>query len=283
MHYTSNSWGYFHIQDQFTPADLAGRLCGLGFDGYDLFVGRESVPNLPADSEEQTFREIRLSAERAGGTIASVVLVGLQCIDAQAVASELIHAARLGMAVGATFLHLLPRKPGIDQERGFRALATGWKQARAEVQSAGLTCTVENHACAPTADEDIFVVRSEDDFNRVLDETGGEIKVKYDPAWLLMLDDTLDPLAAFERLQSQTAVLDLKDFRAGQFLTPGQGQVDFVALLTAAREAGIEHLAVETEHHHGWETPPTDPQTIDRLHAEDLAYYQQIERQTHVE
>jgi sugar phosphate isomerase/epimerase len=281
MHYSSNSWGYFHVQDQLAPADLAGRLCGLGFDGYDLFVGPESVPALPGDSEAPVFAEIRQSAEHAGGRIASVVLVGLRCVEAGEVAGDLIRAAWLGSICGASFLHLLPRKPGIDQEQGFRALARGWEQARAEVQKAGLTCTVENHACAPSADEDIFVVRSEDDFKRVLDDTGGEIKVKYDPAWLLMLDDSLDTIAAFERLCPQTAVLDLKDYRDGTFVQPGQGLVDFATLLAQARQAGVQELAVETEHHHSWAPPPKDPAVIDGLHTADLAFFRKIEKASH--
>jgi sugar phosphate isomerase/epimerase len=274
--YTSNCWGYYHVRESFTPETAARHVCEQGFDGFDLFAGPESVPDLPLEAPDAAFTAIRAAAEAGGGRIASLVLVGFDCSSAEAAAGQLRAALRIAPLLGTRMVHLLPRKPGVTQRAGFDNLAAAWKRAGRALTDAGLTCTAENHAWTPAADDDIFLVRSEADFNRVLDVTGGGIRVKFDASWLLHHDAAADVTGALTRLLPHVAVLDLKDWRDGTFVKPGTGLVDFPALARIIVSAKIPALAVEAEHHHGWSPTPADVGVIDAVHREDLAYYKGV-------
>lgn len=263
--------------------DIARRVCGLGFDGFDLFVGPESIPDLPLDAPDAMYQQVREAAEDAGRAIASVVLAGFDSTDASAVERQLSRSISIASLVNANYVHLLPRKVGVTQEQGFRALEAGWRQSGPEMVDSGLTCTVENHVWFPSADDDIFLVRNEQDFNRVLEDTNGSIRIKYDASWLLAHDASLDPVAILQRLGDHVSIVDLKDWKDGTFVAPGTGMVDMHAMISMASSLQINSYAVEVEYHHSWEHTPKDPCDIDRLYVADLTLYQKIAEQFHGE
>lgn len=274
--YTANAWGYYHTGNAFSAGELAGRICGLGFDGFDLLIGPESFPALAVDADAKQLSAIRQAAESAGGAIASIVLVGFGLQDEGACQCQLEQAPRLAGLLGTKTVHLLPRKIGIPHVEGFRRLAGIWKRHGKRLLDAGLLVTAENHVWTQNADEDIFLVRLSRDFDRLLEATGGQAQIKFDPAWLLMPGAEEDPVTAFKRLLPNIRILDLKDYSGGKFVAPGTGQVNFPDLAHLAANSRIASLAVEVEQHHSRTPPLTDPLAIDILHKEALAYYKDI-------
>lgn len=41
--FSSNAWGYYHVRESLTTKSIAARICGLGFDGFDLLCGLDAV------------------------------------------------------------------------------------------------------------------------------------------------------------------------------------------------------------------------------------------------
>jgi sugar phosphate isomerase/epimerase len=71
--------------------------------------------------------------------------------------------------------------------------------------------SAENHVWSSNPDDDIFLLRTENDFHKLIEVTNGGILVKFDPAWLLKPGVGQQPVPAFERLLPHIGVLDLKD------------------------------------------------------------------------
>ena len=142
----------------------------------------------------------------------------------------------------------------------------------------GMSVCAENHVWSPDGDEDLFLLRTEADFNRLIEVTDGGIRVKFDPVWLLKPGAGEQPVPAFERLLGYVDILDLKDctFPEGNLVPPGTGAVDFSALAKLAADSQIRHLAVEAEHHMQQEPPITEPEAIDAVHVSALNFYKRI-------
>jgi len=141
-----------------------------------------------------------------------------------------------------------------------------------------LTVSAENHVWTSEPDDDIFLLRTEADFHRLIEVTDGGILVKFDPAWLLHPGAAKEPVPAFERLLPHIGILDLKDctFPDGKIVSPGSGVVDFKVLSQLAADKQIRRLAVEVEEHHGIQSPITNPEAIDEYHVRSLKFYKKI-------
>lgn len=273
MIFTSNAWGYVRAEKAFTPAEAAAHICSLGFDGFDLMIGPDATPELSLDDALDHLPEIREAAENAGGCISAIVFVGFPLHEPDVCERMLTLAPDLVRAAGTEVVNLLPRTMGISQDEGFRRLAALWQTHGKSLADKGLLVSAENHVLPCAADDDIFLLRTSADFDRMLEVTNGGLKVKYDPAWLLKGGANEDPLPAFNRLVPHIAILDLKDIRDNRFVTPGTGLIPFDEFAELAQAAGIRRIAVEVEEHHDLSPEPRDLITIDHLHREALAFY----------
>ena len=187
-------------------------------------------------------------------------------------------APKIAEYLGTSRVSLLPRKIGISQDEGFRSLQRIWKETGHAFEHGGITVCAENHVWAPNADGDIFLLRAEADFHRLIDITDGGIKVKLDPVWLLKPNAGEQPIPAFRRLLPHVAVLDLKDCTVpeGALVPPGAGDVDFEALGRLTDDSHIGHLSVEAEHHMEQKPPISDQEAIDAVHISALNFYKGI-------
>jgi len=273
--YTSNAWGYYPVGEQLSAEDIARRICALGFDGFDLLIGPEAYPACSIDEDQGKLLDIRHAAESGGGCISSLVLVSFSLADEADCVHQLRRAGEIAKILDTNSVNLLPRKLGIIQDEGFRRLAKVWNEAGRALHDTGLVVSAENHIWAKTADEDIFLLRTEEDFYRLLEVTDGQVLPKFDPAWLLMAGAE-SPLPAFKRLSHRVRTLDLKDFRDDKFVTPGTGKIDFAELALAAAHSKVTSLSIEVEEHHFQEPPLVDPVAIDALHAAALRFYREI-------
>jgi len=277
--FTANAWPYVRAELQpheRSVAALAQRTVALGFDGFDLMVGPDSFPEVALADALPVIRQARDVVESEGGRIASVVLVGLGLQDMDEASQLLAAGPELCAVAGTRLLNTLPRKVGITHDEGFARLNQLWATHGPALIDAGLTVTAENHALQLPPDDDIFLIRTSDDFQRLVEITSGGIRVKYDPAWLLFggQSNVTAPLAA---LAPHVEVLDVKDFNAGRFVTPGTGDVPFGELFKQLGSV-CASVSVEVEEHH---FPPegqaeeTQAAAIDQLQCDALGFYKQ--------
>lgn len=271
--YTSNAWAYVRSECR-DPMQLASRIIKCGFHGYDLFVGHDSQPALPVETSHSQFTSIRQAAEDAGGVIASLVLVGFDLAEPERCRRELLSVSTLTRLLGTRTVHLLPRKSGITQHEGFNRLQSIWQQVSSPLLDQGILVTAENHAIAADPDSDLFLIRRAADFDRLLEITHAQIKLKYDCSWFWWADE--DPHPNLTRLVPHLANLDLKDSRKGCFVTPGTGLVDFQQIKSTLAQTSIRVLPVEIEHHQFQQPEITKAEEIDHLQRQWLHWYQNI-------
>ena len=275
--YSSNAWGYSHVGRSFSVGAITERICSLGFDGFDLLVGDDAYPACSIDERPEFWEELRHTAEDAGGSIASLTLVSCPLQDETECLKQFELAIRITENLGTHSVNLLPRKIGITQDEGFRHLERIWGKVAPAFKAAEISVCAENHVWAPNADDDLFLLRTEADFCRLVDATDGGVRVKFDPAWLLKPGAAEEPVPAFERLLPYVSVLDLKDCTpAGELVMPGTGAVDFEALARLAANSDVRRLAVEAEHHMAHKPPLSNPEAIDRTHISALKFYKEI-------
>ena len=188
------------------------------------------------------------------------------------------RAPHIAQLLRADHVNLLPRKIGITQDEGFERLGRIWQQAGSGFDAGGLTVCAENHVWTPEPDDDLFLLRTEKDFERLAEITDGDILIKFDPVWLLKPGVGEQPVPAFERLLDQVGILDVKDctFPEGRVVTPGTGAVNFGALALLAAKGGITHIAVEVEEHMGPDAKDIGVEAIDRLHRAALEFYRGV-------
>lgn len=278
MRFTSNAWGYVRAARRFTPSEIAAHIGSLGFDGFDLMIGPDATPALSLDDAVSDVRVIRHAAERAGSRIGALVFVGFP-LHAPAVCERMFALApELAEAAGTMNVCLLPRAVGISQAEGFRRLRSVWDTHGRFLPEGGIVVCAENHVLSESPDDDIFLIRRSEDFDRMLDLTSGGIKVKFDPAWLMKDGAREDPLPAMKRLVANIVILDLKDIHANRFVSPGTGDMPFDDIAAIAKEHEVTSVAVEVEEHHYMSPEPSDVSTIDALHRMSLAYYRQAFR-----
>ncbi|MCK5155647.1 MAG: sugar phosphate isomerase/epimerase [Spirochaetales bacterium] len=276
--YTSNGWGYHQLGESVSVKEIAGRICSLGFDGFDLLAGEGAFPACSIDETTETWEKIRYAAEDAGGRISSLVLVGCPLQDEDKCLREFKRALEITKILGTDVVNLLPRKTGITHDEGFRRLKRIWNEIGSAYKDAGLTVNAENHVWTPEPDDDIFLLRTEADFHKLIEVTDSGILVKFDPVWLLKPGAGEQPVPAFERLLPHVGILDLKDctFPDGKIVSPGTGVVDFKALAKLAADSRITSLSVEAEEHMRQTPPLTDSKAIDAVHTSALKFYKTI-------
>ena len=276
--YSSNAWGYYHVGKSLSVKTIAERICSLGFDGFDLLVGDDAYPTCSIDEKAEFWKDIRRAAEDTGGFIASLTLVSCPLHDETECLKQFKRALKIRESLGTDFVNLLPRKLGISHDEGFKRLERIWKEVGPDFKAAGLIVCAENHVCTPHADDDIFLLRTEADFHRLIEMTDGDILVKFDPVWLLKPGAAEQPVPAFERLLPHVGVLDLKDctFPEGLLVRPGTGAVDFESLARLVAHSQVTRLSVEAEHHMKQDPPLTDLQAIDTVHVSALKLYKGI-------
>jgi len=275
--YSANAWPYVRAELKPNHASvpaLAQRTIDLGFDSFDLMVGPDSTPNLTLDDAESIITQTR---QQIGNRISSIVYVGLGMHNMGEVDAMLQAAPKLCAAAGTKCLNLLPRKMGITQQEGFKRFTQLWKNHGETLAIHGLNVAAENHALPCSADDDIFLIRTSDDFRRILDITSSKVGMKYDPAWLMMAGEN-DVIRPLNDLLPHLSVLDLKDFSKGRFVEPGTGNVPFDELSQAVADH-IDNIAVEVEQHHfpvDGEAEITNAIAIDTLQTSSLSFYRSI-------
>lgn len=276
--YSSNAWGYFPFGDAFTVRSVVERICSLGFDGFDLLVGDDAYPDCSVDEPDGFWLELRMAAEQAGGEISSLVLVSCPLQDEAECLKQFQRAPHIAKLLGADCVSLLPRQHGITQDEGFERLGRIWREVGPAFKDAGLTVCAENHVWTPEPDDDIFLLRNEKDFWRLIDVTDGGVLIKFDPVWLLKPGVAEQPVPAFERLLKHIGILDVKDctFPEGEIVAPGAGAVDFAALAQLAKQGGLTRIAVEVEQHMGSQAERVGAEAVDQLHYEALHFYKDI-------
>ena len=273
--YSANAWSYVHLGDGLAIRDAVRRIGSAGYDGFDLLYGADAYPRVGRDIRLADIADIKKIAADSGMKIASVVLVSFGLGDPDDCLRQLDEGIALAKALGAGRINLLPRKAGITQEEGFARLEKVWAAKARQIHDSNLVVSAENHIWFEQADDDIFLIRNTDDFIRMNRLLGGQIRIKFDPAWLLKAGD--EPVPSFRRCLPFVDILDAKDYADGRFVPPGEGLVDFNGLAAAMNGAGRPiDIAVEVEEHHFCEPPLTDPDTIDELNRTDLRYFKAI-------
>jgi len=269
--YTSNAWGYFHTSPPETLYAIIKRLGAIGFCGFDLLVGEDAFPKFTMAEAEEDAEGLH----NAAMPIASIVLVSFGLENVEGCILDLRRAVQLACRLNVSHVHLLPRKIGISRKDGMTNLKKAWDESKHAVLESGVTISAENHVCDADPDRDIFLIRTEQDFHELVDLSDGQIRVKFDPAWLLKGGE--EPLGALRRLLPYVEVLDVKDFGDGQFVTPGTGDVDFRAMAEMIKDSErIRSISVEVEAHHSMNPPLTDADKIDALHKSDLEFYKNV-------
>jgi len=273
--YSSNAWGYCKLGDSIGLHDIIKRIFDLGFDGFDFLYGVEAYPKIGSEINLGDIVDLKNIMEEKGGKISSVVLVSFDLSNPEDCVRQLEEGSVLAKALDTGNINLLPRKYGITQNEGFKRLEHVWSARGEEILDMGLVVSAENHICFDKADDDIFLIRKTEDFIRLSNLLGGQIRIKFDPAWLLMASD--DPVEAFKKCLPYTEILDVKDFKDGIFVTPGTGMVQFGELAQIMSQSNRKlDIAVEVEEHHFFEPTPMEPVIIDMLHKSALNYYRDV-------
>lgn len=167
-------------------------------------------------------------------------------------ASVIDHAAAMGHR------YVVVSSVG-DEERSlddFRRHAADFNRWAEACAAAGLTFAYHNHR---------YEFEETDGgipYDLLLAETDPElVKLEMDLAWAY--GGGADILAYFSAWPSRFPLVHLKDFRDGEEVDIGTGDVPFDAILAHAKLAGIEHGFVERDH-------PTDPAAALRLNHDAI-------------
>jgi len=276
MKFSANGWSFIKMGDALSFTDVVKHLNGSGIQGFDLCIGEDAYPPIGFDASMDFVSDIVETFDAIGGYVASVVLISLPLYDVPEAIRQIRLGTLLARAVGAPRLNLLPRKNGITKAQAWDNLEKIWAMAGPVPKRYGIPVATENHTFSNDPDEDIFLFRNGEDFLELIERLNGELRIKYDPAWLLKAGD--DPFELLPKLIDHVEILDLKDYTPDKFVAPGLGDLNFARIAEAfkARKAGVPDICVEVEHHHYFEQDVYDPQRIDSFNAEALAFYKKL-------
>ncbi|MEX0691860.1 MAG: sugar phosphate isomerase/epimerase [Gemmatimonadales bacterium] len=149
--------------------------------------------------------------------------------------------------------------PWIPQDRrtldGYRRVAQLFEQRGADARAAGLVFAYHNH------DFEFADVSGTTGYDILCEETSAaNVRMEMDLFWTVK--GGRDPHAYFARYPGRFPLVHVKDMDAdGRMVDPGQGQMDFAAIVAARETAGIRHWFVEHD-------DPTDVmETLRRGHG----------------
>jgi sugar phosphate isomerase/epimerase len=211
-----------------TPADMAETLKGVAGIGY---TGVELAGLGPIETAE-----LRALLDAAG----------LVCVSAhkpyQRIVEETEDLAAEMTALGAKFVACAGLAKDLRDEAGFHKGAEGLNAAGAKLAAKGITLAYHNHGF---------------EFERFGDRLGIEIlygesdaanlKAQLDTYWVQ--NGGASPAAWCRRMAGRLPMLHLKDAgiiggKMGQYEI-GEGNLDWSAIVPAAREAGVQWFIVE--------------------------------------
>lgn len=276
MNYSANGWSYIKMGDNLPFFEVIRRLNACGLKGFDLCVGEDAYPPIGFDASLERVADINETMADIGGHVSSVVLINFPLYNVEEMQRQLAIGTMLCRALSAPRLNLLPRKNGITKKQAWANLETAWAAAGHIPKRYGIPVSAENHTFSSDPDEDIFLLRNGEDFLEMLHRLNGDIRVKYDPAWLLKAGD--DPFVLLPKLIDQVEILDLKDYTPDKFVAPGTGDLDFERLAAAfkARRGGVPDICVEVEHHHYFDEEVYHLEKIDAYNRDALAFYKRL-------
>lgn len=226
---------------------------GAGYDAVEL--NAEALPWAAPHVGPDTTAEIRAELRRRG-TVGSIAAhsAGLASPDAQTWAAAVawtIGCIELADDVGAPLIHVIPGdQPDVGDGLGTVSEPgdlDSFVAALTEVVAAGSRLGIIV-ALEPIVNQ---LVSTTDQALVVLDRVPG-LKISFDPSHLQVT--THDVNDAARRLGPHVAIAALKDATGDpqkfQFLAPGQGDIDFPAMIQELQKAGFNgDLVVEHEAH----------------------------------
>lgn len=234
-------WGVqlYTVRDQITK-DPAATLQALARIGYtELEILQPTLPVIAPLAKPLGLAIVAAHLDRATATGE-----GLTAFITQAKAHGLKHLV----------VPFVPPAERPTDRAGFQQLAGRWARMAEEVRAAGLQLCYHNHA---------FEFGQDSDGTRWLDvimqgTAASGMKLELDVFWAAITG--ADPVETIRRYSGRIALMHLKDkdpqaarslVEAGvprqSFVEVGSGALDFVAILAAARAAGVEHYFVEQD------------------------------------
>lgn len=217
----------YTVRDQ-ARADLAATLAALGAIGYDEveFAGLHGHP-------AARVREMLGHA----GLRAPAGHVSLEDLEQR---FEQVTADAL--TLGHRYLIV----PWLSQEwrsaDGYRAAAGALNRIGRALGDRGLRLGYHNHQF-----EFIALPDGSTGYERLLGDTSGEL-VTFELDLFWARDGGADSLELFRRHRDRFRLVHIKDRAAdGSQVTVGRGTMDWPALLTAAKRAGVEHWFIEQD------------------------------------
>jgi sugar phosphate isomerase/epimerase len=217
----------YTVRDQ-ARTDLDGTLAALGAIGYDE-VEFAGLHGHPAAS-------VRDMLERAG-LRAPAGHVSLEDLE-----RRFNQVTTDALTLGHRYLIV----PWLDQKwrstDGYRAIAGDLNRLGAALRDRGLGLGYHNHQF-----EFIALPEGGTGYERLLGDTRPDL-VTFELDLFWARDGGADSLQLFQRYHDRFRLVHIKDRAAdGSQVTVGRGTMDWPALLTAARRAGVEHWIIEQD------------------------------------
>lgn len=248
--------------------------------GVQLYTVRSLIEKDPAATLEQiaaigykelevlqpTLATVAPLAARLGLGIASMHLDG-PAAKGEGLDAVLADAKRLG--IGDVVVPYVPPAERPSERAGFDAIAARLSRMTRSAKAAGLQLCYHNHA---------FEFGRDRDGTRWLDvlmdgTAKAGMQLQLDVFWASIAG--VDPVALIKQFTGRIASLHLKDKDARAptslvesavarttFKEVGSGDLDFPAILAAAREAGVRHYFVEQD-----ETPGNPVDSLKKSYA----------------
>jgi inosose dehydratase len=225
-----------------------------GYSGVELFDG-----NLVQYAGREA--ELRQLMQRAGVQLVGVY-AGANFIYQEILEDELSKievGARLAAQFGAE--HLVVGGGGVRargiQDDDYRRLGAGLERVVALARNAGLTPSFHPHLGT--------MAQSPDQIARVFEHTG----INFCPDTAHLYAAGGDPAELIQTYADRIRLVHLKDFKAGQFLPLGQGEMDMDGILAALRAIGYDGwIGVELD---GYAGSPSEGARISKAFVEARA------------